>query len=124
MAFIGIDMTTGGPVSGIEHLRQSVSDILTTPLGSRVMRREYGSDLPRLVDSNVDPLTVARLYAATATAIRRFEPRLSLDRVVLTAIGGQPASDGTPLRSGQVELELVGTYLPEGRPITLSGVVT
>lgn len=124
MAFSGLDMTTGRPIDGIAHLRQSVGDILSTPLGSRVMRRDYGSELPRLVDRNVDPLTIARLYAATAKAIATFEPRLAIDRIELTGVQGDIGSDGTTLGPGQVELELVGTYLPDGRPVTLSGVVT
>lgn len=37
----GISATTGRPLSGIDHLRQSIRDILTTPIGSRVMRRLY-----------------------------------------------------------------------------------
>lgn len=27
----------------LDHIRQSVQDILTTPIGTRIMRREYGS---------------------------------------------------------------------------------
>ena len=41
---IGMDRRTGLPLSGIEHLRQSIEDILTTPLGSRRMLPEYGSN--------------------------------------------------------------------------------
>ena len=34
-----MNRTTGTAISGLEHLRQSVGDILSTPIGSRVMRR-------------------------------------------------------------------------------------
>ena len=44
---IGMDRHTGLPISGIEHLRQSIADILSTPLGSRRQRMEYGSKLRR-----------------------------------------------------------------------------
>ena len=45
----GMDRETGKSLSGIEHLRQSIRDILTTPIGSRVMRRDYGSRLFELL---------------------------------------------------------------------------
>ncbi|HAL68756.1 MAG TPA: phage baseplate protein, partial [Pseudomonas sp.] len=35
---IGLDRRTGESISGLDHLRQSIEDILTTPLGSRRMR--------------------------------------------------------------------------------------
>lgn len=39
----GMNSETGKTISGIEHLKQSIVDILTTPVGTRVMRRDYGS---------------------------------------------------------------------------------
>ena len=39
----GINATTGAALSGMDHLRQSIRDILTTRVGTRVMRRAYGS---------------------------------------------------------------------------------
>lgn len=35
-----MDRTTGKAIGELAHLRQSVGDILTTPIGSRVMRHE------------------------------------------------------------------------------------
>ncbi len=37
----GMNANTGKELEGIEHLKQSIIDILTTPIGSRVMRRDY-----------------------------------------------------------------------------------
>ncbi|HCF6085938.1 TPA: phage baseplate protein, partial [Pseudomonas aeruginosa] len=37
---IGLDRRTGQPLSGVAHLKQSIEDILTTPLGTRRMRPE------------------------------------------------------------------------------------
>lgn len=50
----GMDATTGKPLSGDAHLAQSVADILTTPIGSRVMRRSYGSLIPSLIDAPIN----------------------------------------------------------------------
>lgn len=79
----GMSAATGRALGGLDHLRQSIADILTTPIGSRVMRRDYGSLLPELIDQPANPSTVVRLYGATATALMRWEPRLLLSRVQL-----------------------------------------
>ncbi|MCP4101679.1 MAG: phage baseplate protein, partial [Lentisphaerae bacterium] len=77
----GIDHTTGRYLSGLNHLKQSITDILTTPIGTRVMRREYGSRLPRLVDAPLNSSTLVDLYSATAEALQRWEPRFKLTEV-------------------------------------------
>lgn len=75
----------GSTISLIDHIRQSVADILTTPLGSRVMRREYGSQVPELIDAPFNGTTQVRLYAAAAMALMRWEPRIRVSRVQITA---------------------------------------
>jgi len=65
----GTDAKTGKPLSGVAHLRQSIRDILTTPLGSRVMRRNYGSRLFDLVDNPLNDQTLVEIFAATAEAL-------------------------------------------------------
>lgn len=108
----GIDANTGKRLGGIAHLRQSISDILTTPIGSRVMRREYGSRLFELVDAPINRGTITDIYAATAEAIERWEPRFDTTQVIIA--GAQP---------GRVELDLIGNYLPDGQQITIDGIV-
>lgn len=75
---LGMNATTGRALSGLAHIRQSITDILTTPVGSRLMRRRYGSEVPELMDQPLNSATVLRIYAATAYAIRLWEPRISL----------------------------------------------
>ena len=108
----GIDASTGKRLSGIEHLRQSVRDILTTPIGSRVMRREYGSQLFLLLDAPLNRSTIMDLYAATAEALQRWEPRLRVTSI-------KASSDAV----GKVTIDLVGEYLPDGRAIAIEGIV-
>ncbi|MBF9190536.1 GPW/gp25 family protein, partial [Enterobacter hormaechei] len=74
----GVNSRTGKRLSGSDHLRQSVSDILSTPVGSRVLIRDYGSDLFSLLDNPRDDLTRLRIIAATASALARWEPRLKV----------------------------------------------
>ncbi len=80
----GVNSRTGKRLSGVAHLRQSVSDILTTPIGSRVLVRDYGSDLFSLVDNPRDDLTRLQIIAASATALARWEPRLKVTRVLVS----------------------------------------
>ena len=100
---IGVNATTGRSLDGMEHLGQSIGDILMTPLGSRVMRRDYGSLLPELIDQPFNDATRMRLFGATALALMRWEPRIRLIRVQLfqgEAAGqihrGGVAADGDP----------------------------
>lgn len=102
---IGIHAATGGAMGGAEHLAQSIGDILTTPLGSRVMRRDYGSLLPELIDQPFNDATRLRLYGAAALALMRWEPRIRLIRVQLYQ-GDAP---------GRCVLELEGVLLDASR---------
>ncbi|KAA8693657.1 Baseplate assembly protein W [Pseudomonas caricapapayae] len=97
---IGMDRRTGQPVSGLAHLRQSIEDILGTPVGSRRMRPEYGSKIRRFVDLPVNDGWKSAVQAEVARAIGRWEPRLRLERVRVIAV-----------LNGQVTLEVQGLYL-------------
>lgn len=97
---IGMDRRTGQPLSGVAHLRQSIEGILTTPLGSRRMRPEYGSQLRRYVDLPVNEGWKSAVQAEVARALGRWEPRLKLERVKVVAV-----------LDGQVSLALSGRYL-------------
>lgn len=81
----GMSRHTGLAIDDDAHLAQSVADILTTPIGSRVMRRDYGSNLPDLIDAPVNSETLIDIYAATAEALDKWEPRLILTRVELAS---------------------------------------
>ena len=85
----GVNNRTGKRLSGVAHLRQSVSDILTTPIGSRVLVRDYGSDLFSLVDNPRDDLTRLQIIAASATALARWETRLKVTRVLVSFPEGE-----------------------------------
>lgn len=76
------------------------------------MRRDYGSRLFELIDAPANRETIADIYAATAEAIMKWEPRIDLKQVEITS-----------MVSGVVELTLYGNYLPDGQPITLDGIV-
>ena len=72
----GMNRTTGKPLSEDGHILQSLKDIVTTPIGSRVMRRDYGSLVPFLIDQPASPRLVMQLRAAIIHAIMRWEKRV------------------------------------------------
>ena len=109
---IGINASTGKALGGIDHLRQSIRDILTTPVGSRMMLREYGSRLFQLIDAPTNRATLVKIYAATVEAIERWEPRFKVSKVVATSAA-----------PGSVTLDITGEYLPDGKTVTLDGIV-
>lgn len=97
-----MNVTTGRAISEIDHVGQSIADILGTPIGSRLMRREYGSLLTELIDQPGNETTAVRIHAAIAGAIMKWEPRVRLSRVQLSA--GE--------RIGQYVLDVKGLYTP------------
>ncbi len=110
-----MNRTTGQRLDALAHLRQSIGDILTTPIGSRVMRREYGSLVPALIDKPDNLATQTRFFAAAASALMRWEPRLKVDRMAITR---------DPERQGRISLEITGSYVGgfgrEPAPLALS----
>jgi len=79
---MGMNVSTGARLTGLNHIRQSVADILLTPIGSRVMRREYGSLLPDLIDRPITGALLLQVYATTFMALRRWEPRVRVESVI------------------------------------------
>lgn len=80
---------TGAVCQGVDHLEQSVDDILGTPLGTRIGRRDYGSLVPAQLDQPNNELGRTRIFAAAALALLRQEPRARIARVTLSA-GDRP----------------------------------
>lgn len=105
----GMNSSTGRSVVGNHHLVQSIADILTTPIGTRVMRREYGSQLADLIDWPINNATRLQAYAATTIALMRWEPRIRLSRVQLTL--GDIA--------GQAILDIDGSLVDTNEPLSL-----
>ncbi|MYC24423.1 MAG: hypothetical protein F4X56_00725 [Gammaproteobacteria bacterium] len=107
----GVNAADGRRLSGRAHLRQSIRDVLTTPIGSRVMRPDYGSRLFQLVDRPANRGLAGDLVAAAAEALDRWEPRFRL----LSASVDVPSP-------GHVRMDLDGIYVPDGTPLRVAGV--
>ncbi|WP_238560203.1 GPW/gp25 family protein [Sphingomonas sp. Mn802worker] len=75
---------SGKPLAGADHLAQSIGDILGTPIGTRVARRDYGSRVPELLDQPNNAGGRTRIFAAAALALLRQEGRARISRVILS----------------------------------------
>jgi phage baseplate assembly protein W len=107
-----MNATTGAELDGKAHVQQSIRNILTTRIGTRVMRRDYGSRLPQLLDAPLNNANLVEFYAATAEALATWEPR-----VKVTDISATIAADG------RVILNLYGSYLPDGSELVMEGLI-
>ncbi|MDY4317406.1 GPW/gp25 family protein [Pectobacterium actinidiae] len=83
--YLGMSRDSGQSLGDLEHIRQSVRDILITPVGSRVMRRDYGSLLSALIDQPQNPAVKLQVMAACYMALLRWEPRITLTAINLSS---------------------------------------
>src|SRR5471032_1138554 len=98
--YIGMSRGTGRSVEDLAHIQQSIADILATPVGSRVMRRDYGSLLSELLDSPQNPALRLQIMAACYCAILKWEPRVRLTGITFeTTADGKMVVDITGTRS-------------------------
>lgn len=100
----GVGASLGRAAGDWDHVQQSIGKILSTPIGSRVMRRDFGSAIPDLIDAKMIGRNVLAIYAAAAVAIDRWEPRFRVSRARLGHAGPE----------GNIKLELFGFYYPRG----------
>ena len=108
----GMNRFAGTPIDGEQHLIQSIHDILTTPLGSRCMLRDYGSRLPDLVDRPQNDLLDIELQAATAEALEKWEPRFKLNSVWLSGRSS----------TGRITIGIEGSIVASGNVVRLEGI--
>ena len=85
----GMCAKTGKVLEGLAHLEQTVTDILSTPAGSRLERRSYGSDIPELIDQPDTPSTRIRIFSAAAHALSLWVPRLRITSIHMVSLGSE-----------------------------------
>ena len=84
-----IDKNTGRSLQTEQQsIQQSLQDIITTPIGSRVMRREYGSLLFELQDQPINDSLVLKCYSAIYSAVSRWEDRVSITQIAMSSVSG------------------------------------
>ena len=109
----GIDRRTGRPLASFAHALQSVEVIISTRIGSRVMRRTFGGGVAELLGRAVTPSLFAAFQQLVATAIDTYEPRFRVRRVI-------PSGSTEAVRAGAVGM----TFEVDYRPRALQGDLT
>ena len=107
----GMNINTGRSIEDMEHLRQSITNILSTPIGSRIMRRDYGSRLFKRLDAPLTGELLAEIYADVVEALFSYEPRFEVTNVSVVSMD-----------QGHLILDVTGKYLITGENITLTGI--
>lgn len=109
MKYLGMNSSNGKKIAEVEHIRQSVSDILKTPIGSRIARRHYGSLLFELMDSPQNDRLRLQLMAACYAAVQRWEPRIRLTELTVSSS-----------EAGALHVNLSGFYADADQPFSFS----
>lgn len=110
--YTGMNPDGTGQLTDTDQLWNSVRDILTTPLASRVMRRDYGSMIPDLLDEPQNEVTRLQCMSTAVIALTMWEPRIALNGINISYS-----------KDGAVTAELVGiiteTMQTAGSALTL-----
>lgn len=107
--YLGLSRTDGRTLTDAEHISQSLGDILRTPVGSRVMRRDYGSLLSAMIDQPQTPALELQVRVACYMAILKWEPRISV-----TSVTTERRFDG------QMIVTLTGQLTDTGENVSLT----
>jgi len=68
-------------VDGEDAVAQSMELILSTALGERVMRFEFGSELPRMIFQPITSALLVQIQETARVALRDGEPRIRVREV-------------------------------------------
>lgn len=102
-----------GRVSGWERCKQAIETILTTRKGTRVMRRDFGSDIVGMIDRPMNEFTVMDAIMSIVEPIHRWEPEFRVKRVTV-----EEANAG-----GNLSLAIEGIYTPQNTQAAIELVV-
>ncbi len=106
-----MNINTGKNISEIAHIKQSIANILTTPIGSRVMRRDYGSRLFEKIDRPTNGELIVEIYSDIVEALFTWEPRFEVEQVTVQSI-----------EKGKITIDLEGSFLSNGEKVTLENI--
>lgn len=99
---VGLNASTGGIITGWDHVVQSLQDIFHTQFGTRIMREWYGSFVPQLLGRLITPDEVIPFFAAITASIEQWEPRYRITQIQVVKV----------TRDGQLHVFLDGEYRP------------
>lgn len=71
---------------GVEKVGMAIQQILGTRIGSRVIDRDFGSDLRGLIFEPIDEVSVARLRLAVSEGIQKWERRVEIISIEISTL--------------------------------------
>lgn len=101
----GIDRHTGKVMPNYDHALQSVEVVLSTRIGTRVMRRQFCGGAAELLGRAVTPPLFTLFQQLVATAIDIWEPRFRVRQIT-------PQGTVEQIRAGQVGVRFEVDYRP------------
>jgi uncharacterized protein len=81
-------------VSDEEDISQSLTILLSTSLGERVMQPDYGCNLNDYVFEGLNSTTIGYLKERVANSILYYEPRIVAERIEVTSAGSVDNLEG------------------------------
>ena len=76
---------------GERDIEQAIRMILMTPVGQRIMRPEFGCRIHEYLFASADGETASAIGAEVRASLRRWEPRIDVEDVVVTIDRVSPA---------------------------------
>ena len=110
----GMCAKTGKTLDGVAHLQQSVTDIVLTPIGTRIERRTYGSDVPELLDQPDTPYTRIRVFSAAVHALGLWEQRLRITEIQMVSMAREAQGRSMLKIEGQMNGRNISLAVPLG----------
>lgn len=101
------DRRTGAPIDNLASAFQGVEIVLSTRIGSRMMRREFGGGVVELLGRALTPTLFAVWQQLIGTAIDLWEPRFRVRKIT-------PRGTVDELRRGTAGLSIEVDYRPRG----------
>ncbi|WP_439239068.1 GPW/gp25 family protein [Lonepinella sp. BR2919] len=107
-----MDRHTGKQIDDeLAHIKQSVADILTTQIGTRIQRRDYGSNIPKLIDRPIDRVLILQIASCAVVALNKWEKRLNISQF-------KPE-----FKDGKVTAKIVGTLANTNKNINYDNLL-
>jgi phage baseplate assembly protein W len=95
-----MDRTTGKPLGERERIDQAIADVLSTPVGTRVTIRDYGSRVFEYLDKPMTKAWRVQVISEVAKAIRSWVPEFRVKSVEVAADSDLPTGKATFMIDG------------------------
>ena len=114
----GMDPQTGEMVEGEVQLQCDLNAIFSTPIGSRVMRRDYGAALIQFVDAPINQYTISKIQSSIASTLMSYMTQFHLKEISVTLPDLQ-FRNATP---DSISIVINGIYLGKTKTLKLNNL--